>query len=218
MIRDIADTVAERGWWIGTFSGTLLALASQFGRPVPARNDGPVIDRLRVQHAEDAHLNSLSARHGTGSFPLHSDGAHHVVVPKYVVLRLASQTPSERGTILADFRRALAPEEERCLKEELWIVRTGRRAFLAPVIDGHFLRYDPGVMTHATPTAARTPSIVRNACDRARTDVVRWAFHLTVVLDNHRVLHGREASSAGEVPRQPRVLERVLVRTDELEH
>lgn len=217
-IREIIDVVTEKGWWIDSFTGDIIELATQLGRPVPARNDGPLVDSLRVQKAHEAYPNSLSARHGTGAFPLHSDGAHHAVVPKYIVLRQASDFPNLRGTIFADFRSALTLEDQAYLKDELWIVRTGRRAFLAPVLDRHYLRYDPTIMMPASPSLTRGPELIRIAANRAPKEIVRWKHHVTAVVDNHRVLHGREAPAEEESSDATRMLERVLVKTDELEN
>ena len=218
MMNDIVDSLSKRGWWSGYFSGQIIDLASQFGKLVPARNGGPLVDLLRVRDAQDAHPNSLSAHHGKGPFPLHSNGAHHAIVPKYVFLRLASHSPSSRGTVLADFRGALTTEEEECLKRELWIVRTGRRAFLAPVVDGIYLRYDQDVMTPAILRSAQSPHVIRDVCDRAPKEVIRWTHQMTAVIDNHRILHGREGLVLGDLLEENRLLERILVRNNELEN
>ena len=41
---------------------------------------------LEPQDRHDAHPSSLSAIHGRGAFPLHTDGAHHPVPPDLVLM------------------------------------------------------------------------------------------------------------------------------------
>lgn len=217
MIQEIQDAVHKCGWWVGGYDAPLSTLARALGTPVPARANGPLLDLLTVRCSIDAHPNSLSSRHGCGAFPIHTDGAHHVIVPKYVILRMTSQRPSERGTILVDFRASLRSDEEKMLRHELWIVRTGRRAFLAPILDGPYLRFDFDIMSPALPIKAITAGIVRDVCVRAPSLVVKWHHCHTLLIDNHRIVHGREASTVRDSGEGNRALERILVRAHDLE-
>lgn len=217
MISEVISDLNARGWWIGHYEPPLLHLAQQLGTPVPARVNGAIVDVLVVRRPDRAHPNSLSSRHGTGAFPLHVDGTHHSAVPKYVVLRLASPKPSDRGTVLVDFRGAIQAIEETRLRHELWIIRTGRRAFLAPILDGPYLRFDFDIMSPASPQLAMTPQIVRDVCARTPQSIIKWLPNCTVVIDNHRIVHGRQAQWNSGDMQEPRQLERILVRAHELE-
>lgn len=217
MKEAIQEAIGNDGWWIGKYTGPLMQLAQLLGEPVPARIDGPLLDKLVVRQPSEAHRNSLSSRYGTGAFPLHTDGAHHAVVPKYVILRMTSERESSRGTVLMDFRNSLDPHQAGVLSHEPWIVRTGRRAFLSSILDGKSLRFDFDIMVPALPGSARAPGIVRAVAASARSTVLKWTQHLTVIIDNHRVVHGRESVTPELLETEERQLERILVREDELE-
>ncbi|WP_396667942.1 hypothetical protein [Microbacterium sp. R86528] len=78
---------------------TLLQDASALGwRPVPIRRGESVLSTLPVVDADEAHPQSLSAVVGAGQQPLHTDGAHHKVMPDLVLL--AAVEPSSTPTLL----------------------------------------------------------------------------------------------------------------------
>jgi hypothetical protein len=217
VIDEIAQHLLERGWWKGTYEGKLISLAREFGNPVPTRLGGPIIDRLTVKDKAHAHKNSQSSRYGKGEFPFHNDAAHHEIVPKYIFLRSLHSSPSPRGTVLLDFFPLFRDDDLEIASRELWIVRTGRRSFLAPMIDHHYLRYDPSIMSPALGIRGKAPSIVRSILATAPIERVLWTRYTTLVIDNHRVLHSREARPVNHSKRENRLLERILVRCYELE-
>lgn len=218
MVRDIINLTLAAGWWIGIYDGDLMSLANLLGHPVPLRSGGPKLDILTVRDRHEARDNSLSSRYGTGAFPFHNDAAHHAVVPKYVVLRYDCDNPSTRGTVLMDFREALHQRQLDVLSRELWVVRTGKRGFLSSIVEGNYLRYDPAIMTPALCTSARGEMILQTVFESARKETVLWTPQLTVVIDNHRVLHARQTRPQAESSKEERSIERILVRSYELEN
>ena len=218
MITQISQTLSSRGWWTGHFQGELLLLARQLGHPVPTRSRGPLVDALTIRDRDRANKNSLSSRYGIGEFPFHNDAAHHQVVPKYVLLRYLNSIPSHRGTVLFDFTQSLTEFQSELISRELWIVHTGKKAFLSPILDGNYLRYDPSIMTPALGSRAKTPGILKTILATSPVEKVFWSQFTTVVIDNHRVLHSRQGQPPNGSTEENRLLERVLVRSYELEN
>lgn len=171
------------------------ALGHLLGTPIPGRPSGPLIDHLHPMVAADARPRSLSALHGVDAFPLHTDGAHHRVPPRYVLMRLADEAHCETPTLLARIDpRSLLRRDVTLLARETWLVRGGfGRTFFAPVLDNSrmIMRFDPGCMTQPLGTQLTGARILSRMF--AATQVVRidWEPGRTLVIDNWTVFHGR---------------------------
>lgn len=78
MISQALKALGEDGWFSTSteHETEFLALARHLGIPRPSRNDGELIDELRPISASQAKRPSLSAIHGVGAFPLHTDTAY----------------------------------------------------------------------------------------------------------------------------------------------
>jgi alpha-ketoglutarate-dependent taurine dioxygenase len=217
-----AASLHEQGWCSTAIASTsdLYKLATAFGEPVPVRSRGPLIQELTPTSRKKAAPRSLSALNGLGSFPFHTDAAHHRRPPRWLLLRCADPGESQRRTLLIDSRALrLAHDELREVGRAVWNIRTGFKSFLASAILGFpggigtsvRLRYDPGCMTVADPGFARAAELLRNAlADLPRTGV-SWETDLTLVIDNWRVLHARGDSKVDDSG--SRRLERVLSRS-----
>jgi hypothetical protein len=203
--------LSERGWTTFSFEGDLLELASESGTPVSARLGGPLIDLLQVKAPDKAHPNSLSARFGTGAFPFHTDGAHHEKVPRFLFMRLIQPKQSLRKTLLLDFRNALKTEENQILCSEMWRFRGGARPFLSPILGNGFLRFDPCIMKPAISGRKVAVNIVNRILEEAPKVAFEWERPRVLVLDNHRMVHSREAEPEGTGEDEVRTLERVLI-------
>lgn len=218
MTSDHARHLQEGGWVeLRTESSEqLMDLAASFGDPVPVRPRDAVLTRLVPMHHEEARARSLSKRHGFAHFPLHTDCAHHRQPPRWVFFRMASQA-SSCATILADSREVLLGTSlRRDLQYAQWIIDPGRRRFLSPVVsidsDRSCFRYDPGCMRPALPQHESIAKCLEKALSGAQVLRIAWSEHKTLIVDNWRMLHGREATNG--VP-QARILERVVVASRE---
>jgi hypothetical protein len=122
-------TLVLQGWVILNSDGDLLDLAKQLGTPVASRRGGEAVESLRPRPAEAAPRRSLSAAHGLGNFPLHTDGAHHAVPPRYTVLR--ANAPSRCATTISDMVKiAWRPSDREILSRGVFAVSGGGRGFL----------------------------------------------------------------------------------------
>lgn len=95
-LEQIAAEAIQNGW--ATMRGDIRALlleASVLGwKPVPIRRGEPALSTLRVVDVEDARDRSLSAMVGRARQPLHTDGAHHRLMPDLVLLAAIAPAPT----------------------------------------------------------------------------------------------------------------------------
>jgi alpha-ketoglutarate-dependent taurine dioxygenase len=197
---DLASRVKDAGWFftsLGDRAGNMVAelrtLASRLGEPMAGRA-GQQIETLSPLHPTEAKPKSLSVLHGLASFPLHTDGAHLLHPPRFVML--ACVTPGSRGvpTVVVRLRDIRLDEPAmQCLRTAPFLVRNGRRSFYSTIcdFDRPFIRFDPGCMTalHANGRAAIDLLSDRTAkCDRSAVD---WQAGHILIIDNWTVLHGR---------------------------
>jgi hypothetical protein len=194
----------------------LLVLAKILGDAVPSRRSGPVSEIVLSVRSPQARPNSLSRRYGLGPLPLHTDGAHHVVPPRWVVMRLMAGSESPMPTLLARTHGLQQnPDAWKRLARTTCVVRDGRRGFLTCVAAngsrGSFVRWDPGCMTPTSPEdesaiADMTRVVVSGGVTRHC-----WSEGRAMVIDNWAVLHGRgEVDTPGTT--KYRALERILIR------
>jgi hypothetical protein len=210
-MNELADLAAEArrsGWAAGTLP--LLEVRRQAHdlpwAEVPSRKGDAPVSVLRPTSAEDAHPRSLSATHGLGRQPLHTDGAHLKVPPHFAVLHAAR--PNGTPTLLWSHSSPLTSPQDPAnprpsgLGAGLFVVRSGKDRFLAAAHDyREGYRYDPGCMT---------------PCDQRAREAVRYFESLIVnahrhewtepdqvlVIDNRRALHARGAVGADDVDRE----------------
>lgn len=216
LTTDSARHLREDGWVELRTESTdeLMYLAASLGDPVPVRTSDAVLTRLMATRQEDARARSLSKRHGFAHFPLHTDCAHHRQPPRWVILRMASPA-SSCATILTDSLEVLRGTRLlRTLQHAQWIIDPGHRRFLSSVLstdsDEWRFRYDPGCMRPALPQHGAIATCLEEALSDAQVLRISWTMNQTLIIDNWRMLHGREPIVTNEDP-QARILERVVV-------
>lgn len=211
----LRKTLDRRGWAVAKVESTtdLVSLAEWLGEITPSRMGGPAVDELRPKLQSDAQPRSLSGQHGLGAFPYHTDAAHHLIPPRYVLLRLASDRAVTRRTLLAPLPRRLSQQDREVLEHDVWVVDGGRGRFLTSVlscpegVSCDMFRFDEGCMRPADRTFGAARPVVLQLL-AGRSVAINWVPGLTVILDNWLTLHAREAAPAKEADR---VLQRVLV-------
>jgi alpha-ketoglutarate-dependent taurine dioxygenase len=191
-----------------------MAFAAELGEPVPTRSGGPVVDELSPVDPSAARKRSLSAVHGVGAFPFHTDGAHHRLPPRWVVMRCA-EPGGDRPTLLVDGAQLpLHRRHWRTVERAVWWVHSGMRSFPASIVGrsprGRFLRYDRGCMAPAHPVFAEAAHMLEAAIGATTHLPLSWKVNDVVVFDNWRVLHARGSTSLPDT--SVRLLERILVR------
>lgn len=161
---------------------------------VPTRRGGPALSTLRPVAPAEAQPNSLSARYGTGSQPLHTDGAHLPKPPDIVVLACAgtSTTPTRLWNPKG---RGFLWDAWHLVRHGVFLVSSGNDSFFATAYDvglGVF-RYDPGCMLPADERARKVTQHFETAMSDA-TDHHWSEPGLVLLIDNRRVLHARASA------------------------
>lgn len=189
---------------------SLLALADTLGQVVRSRPRSDLIDRLRPARAEATRLPSLSRRYGTGAFPLHTDTAHWLTPARYILVGCLHPGRQRRATLLIQFQSLqFNPQEEVLLRSGVFLVRNGRASCYSTILSDErpYVRFDPGCMFPATADGHKANRILQERIVASRPTRIDWTQGKLVILDNWRLLHGRESAREDE----GRVLLRVLV-------
>ncbi|RUL81898.1 TauD/TfdA family dioxygenase [Tautonia sociabilis] len=174
---------------------TLETIAGSIGRILPSRRQTGTAEVLTSVAADEARPNSLSSRHGLGAFPLHTDEATATCPPRYLLL-FNLEDGHLADTLLLDVKETIARMSEPIaqeLFEAKFAFRNGRRSFLAPIVDriGRFARFDPNIMQPTGRRAERLLAEFSEALSETKVQPIRWSTGQYLVIDNHRMLHGR---------------------------
>lgn len=169
----------------------------------------PVLDqRVLIPHPEShARRGTLSARHGLGTFPWHTDGAHWLSPPRLILMRALTRTSTP--TLFVDVAEIT---RDSCLVDGLrhgsWCV-TGRTPhFYAPVLahDGA-VRFNAEVMRPVGQRAILAHSEFTVALRSVPHTKHQWSPGCVLLVDNGRLLHARPPVPE---PDSDRRLERTL--------
>jgi alpha-ketoglutarate-dependent taurine dioxygenase len=216
-LTEIRDTLRKDGFCHFPLGSTAAALnmAQTLGTPVPVRRGGPIVQELRPMSNDQAHPRSLSAVHGSGAFPMHTDGAHHQVPPRYLVMRCADPGQGSRPTLVADWRTLRFSDADlRVLRRAVFAISGGARPFLASIItdhrDGTAVRFDAGCMRPAHSSFRPAATLVEAAVALAAVSEIFWKAGEGLIIDNWRCFHARGTAVA---PDPVRLLERITVAT-----
>jgi alpha-ketoglutarate-dependent taurine dioxygenase len=192
---------------------SLLGLANHFGTPVPDWRVPDLIRDLRPVGTLSAPRHSLAGRYGLGPFPFHTETAYWRRPARFLMLYCVNPGSGDRGTFLCDSREAFLPEELGRMTKDLWVVSRIRKPFLATTaentIAGTLFRYDAECMRPAHPRPSDMQEKISSRLADARHVPVEWTQRRLLVVDNHRMLHGRGPSLSADVDRH---LLRILVQ------
>ena len=220
-MNDVLDfqELSTQGWTISSSSIALAGLedvverlARMLGTPVPSRGRR-LIQELRPTPKQFAHPRSLSMRFGEGVFPLHVDTAHWPVPCRYIVMACAvADGHAARTRLLPTSRLTLTHDEQSMLHTTVFRMRSGSRSFFSTVASRErpFIRFDPGCMEPTCSNGSRVIALLSSDRWADSLETVAWKPGAMAVIDNWRVLHGRDAAVGNES--ESRVLLRVLVQ------
>jgi L-asparagine oxygenase len=213
----LRDEIERNGYWLGRAPSTasLTATAAALGEPVSVRSGSDIVHDLRPLAPEHAPKKSLSAVHGEGAFPFHTDGAHHRTPPRWVVMRCVAPGNGDRPTLLLDATQLkLTTAEWRLLERSVWWVSSGGRSFPVSIVQsndfGRTFRYDAGCMKPAARGFQESRRVLEEAIGDTSSTAIAWDANDLLIFDNWRMLHSRAAGQSDD--RGVRHLQRVLVR------
>lgn len=143
-------------------------------------------------------LNSLSDVYGTGKFPPHSDGAHLVSPPDYLIMRGSRNRKAQ--TLLWPSGKLLEVLGSDANDAQFAVIRgarTFRIRFCTVDADGLRLRFNYDTMKPKNRSAATIHSLLREP--DVEPVVIDWETTSLLVVDNRTVLHGRGRSEEHDV-------------------
>jgi hypothetical protein len=197
---NLAARVLRDGWFKSTVTemghnmhSAPETIARRLGNPVTGRA-GRKIEPLIPTEQARANAKSLSVAHGLGSFPIHTDGAHRLQPPRFVVLVCASPGTSPVGTTLIRFWDLEFTASERTrLEAAPFLVRNGRRSFYSTICSASrmFIRYDAGCMVPQGSESEASAKLIAHRASEVGLTPVHWRTGGVLVIDNWNVLHGR---------------------------
>jgi L-asparagine oxygenase len=215
-IKLIRNTVIKNGFCVVRLKPLdaqemLVDIAHSLGTPCRALRASGIVDSLIAKNIEAAYQSSLSSRFGLGEFPFHTDDAVSDIPSRFVLL-LAKKGGHLADTTLLDGRRIISylPVDLRAdINEAVFYIRNGTSSFTSTIVDQarQFIRFDPNVMR---PTGRRSEhlfSSISFLIKTAQPTHIRWDDTVLLIVDNHRVLHGRCA-----LPQSAMTGDRVLLR------
>lgn len=207
LVETRAINLAElgaRGWhsldlaWVSEsdFLRRLHEIAVELGYVVATRPGGTTCDALEPTSSAAARVRSLSKIYNVGEFPLHNDTAHWLIPCRYIVLGCVNPGRTSCATLLMDTKRIrLKSDQENLLHSTPLCVRNGRRSFFSTILskDRPFIRYDKGCMTPTSSIGNSALDIFLRKNWPDQVEFICWKKGLVLVIDNWRVLHGRES-------------------------
>lgn len=192
----------------------MLHVAARLGRAVPSLPGRPLIEWLSTA-PERTRRPNLTALHGSGAFPLHSDTAHWPVPARYLLLSCLEPGEADRATLVWRFDETVfSASQIDTLRREPFLFVTGRNSFYSTVLSRvrPFVRIDRGCMRPVTSVGRRTLDMLKGVLESVRPAQIRWRKGDLIVVDNWQALHGRDSA---EVPDVARTIGRTLVRNED---
>lgn len=180
--------------------GELSALLRRLGQPSAAR--------LLRPHCGVGR--SLSGHHGLGAYPFHTDGATQQRPPAYVAIWSPRSSPT--ATVLVD---GMSPQLALPPFERAWLVTPGpasRSFYAVPRLrrcERVEWRWNPDCMR---PTMSRLSAVDFDSVFASIEQIrIAWRACDALVINNHRMLHSREAVVPND---STRALLRIQVHDD----
>ena len=212
----LLETLEDRGWArVPGITGTsdLLRLATSLGKPVENARHA-LISQLRVVASMEARPMTLSARFGTGAFPLHTDTAFWPVPAKFLVV--LARGDIRRTTTVCSLRRILdlgGINLMKVIEKSVWIVRGNhgnfyRQMTLSTKGIRSGVRFDRQCMKPANASAREVAAYFDSDDCATVVEHVEWRPHTAVVISNWHTLHGRGSRPVNE---EQRILQRIYV-------
>lgn len=220
-MNDLLDfqELATQGWTVAGSSTVRTGLEEAIERLVRmlgtavASRGRRLVQVLRPTTKQSAHPRSLSMLFGEGVFPLHVDTAHWTVPCRYIVMAcVAADAHAARTRLLPITRLKFTNDEQSMLRTTVFRVRSGSRSFFGTVASHErpFIRFDPGCMEPMCSNGSRVMTLLSAERWTDAVETLAWEPGAIVVIDNWRVLHGRDSALGNES--ESRALLRVLVQ------
>jgi hypothetical protein len=212
----ILASLAKQGWLRHTAANAgvdavlaeIRRLGDFLGTRVVGRNRA-LEEVVEPQESSGAHPRSLSAQYGLNTLPFHVELSHRPRPCRYLLLGCIDPGSPSAITRLLDWRKLVfSPDEFQLLESAPVLVRTGRRSFYSTVLstDHAFLRYDPACLEAVDERGHTALKLVERRLALGSPETHEWCRGDIIIIDNWRVLHGRDPSEPDSGRRLARIL------------
>ena len=191
----------------------LLEVARSLGTPVRS-HEGGFIKSITPMSEAQAKPKTLSATHGIGPFPAHTDTAFWTLPCRYIVMRVVGDIRRSTTVLrFADIFHQCDRSDQSTAEHSVWRVNILGRQFYCSMrfqdSNSWGWRYDAQCMYPANSAAQKMYELIPRVIISTRQEIVNWSNDCAVVVANWRALHGRGSAPSKEGTRE---LHRIYVR------
>ncbi|MBC7283294.1 TauD/TfdA family dioxygenase [Hoeflea sp.] len=214
MSREVRDEIRKTGYiFLKSHrpDESVVELAKSWGKPMVLWEDGLV--QALVPRTEAAP-NSYSGIYGLGHFPFHSDLAHWLTPPRYLLLRCVTGY-ADIPTLLVDGRDLIDAITLDILARAIFKPRRPRDGSVSllrlceSIEDSVRIRWDPVFLKPASRIGAVADLHIREWLSTCKpTSLSLTQPHDTLLIDNWRMLHARSPILPG---RENRKIQRIYL-------
>lgn len=201
----LGDDLQSQGWcrvaaaeWNGEadVSAAVDLIAEGLGRPAGGRAGADRETLIPLNRAQ-SHARSQSKTHGLGALPVHVELSHRLVPCRYVILGCMDPGRPTCATTTVEWSSAgFTPEETKLLKTAPLLVRNGRASFYSTALpaDARFLRWDAECIEPVDARGYEALEVLTRRLSSLTVEKHLLEAGEVLVIDNWRLLHGREAA------------------------
>ena len=163
------------------------------------------IDSITPRQGNSARQHSLSAYYGLGQLPLHCDTSHWPTPCRFVLLACVNPGGVGTPTLLLDTSAmTLSPAQRNMAACSVFLIRNGQQSFYSSILSFRrpYIRLDPGCMLPLDPDGASVMSLYGYENNQKNIREINWTEGDILVIDNWRVLHGRQGCKSGQDERK----------------
>lgn len=203
----LSQKINKDGWVIiNHYSEELITLVENICSNLELEISFHNYKKLIPRDNKEASYFSLSSAYGLNDFPLHTDGAEYKIPPKFLVLRALANSPT--GTTIAD-AKTIQTNISACNSK--WSVKT-KDGIINTKLYETDNKYKIGYIRFnrlSMKCIEGDKVYVSKAIDNLSTKIINWTINKTIIIDNWRVLHGRQQIREDEYDK--RIIERLQV-------
>ena len=163
------------------------------------------IDSITPRQRNSARRHSLSAYYGLGPLPLHCDTSHWPTPCRFVLLACVNPGSVGTPTLLLDTSAMiLSPAQRNMAACSVFLIKNGQQSFYSSILSFRrsYIRLDPGCMVPLDPDGASVMSLYGYENNRHNIREINWTEGDILIIDNWRVLHGRQGCKSDQDERK----------------
>jgi alpha-ketoglutarate-dependent taurine dioxygenase len=199
------DKLEKNGWVEFENISTerdLFEVANKFGKIVCHPN-GELIGILKPNDGVKAIKGTFSNIHGFSVFPLHTDTAFWIKPVRYLLLSsIYSSSCSTFFISLETILNHFSNTELEQFKRAIFKVKTIHEQYYSTLFFNHNgitgIKYDPSCMFPVNSNAKRFIGKLEQVMINIPIEKIKWTGNNAVIIDNWKMLNGREAALRSE--------------------